>query len=128
MLFRSPEVLKQYQLFLKLRSDVLKALEEARSVEIIGSAQEASVEVEILDEKTLSLFDKMNQMEIRRLFGVSSLNFVKDLKDVKKREVSKVKVIHHLGKKCDRCWNYSDDTTEIEGFNICPRCQKVLGK
>ena len=123
-----PEVLKQYQLFLKLRSDVLKALEEARSVEIIGSAQEASVEVEILDEKTLSLFDKMNQMEIRRLFGVSSLNFVKDLKDVKKREVSKVKVIHHLGKKCDRCWNYSDDTTEIEGLNICPRCQKVLGK
>lgn len=123
-----PEVLKQYQLFLKLRSDVLKALEEARSAEIIGSAQEASVEVEILDEKTFSLFDKMNQTEIRRLFGVSSLNIIKDSKDAKKYEVSKVKAIRHLGKKCDRCWNYSDDTTEIEDLNICPRCQKVLGK
>ncbi len=122
------ETLEQYQLFNKLRNDILKALEEARKTQIIGSAQEAEVYVEVLDEKIKTIFDNMNKDELARLFVVSSIRFVESLKDAEKLEVSKVRVIHHRGVKCDRCWNYSDDVKNIEGSNLCPRCRKVLGK
>lgn len=122
------ELLEQYSDFLRLRSDVLKALEEARSAQIIGSAQEASIAIEEINKKSVSLFAKMDEAEACRLFGVSALRFVDDLKDAPKYVGSKVKVIHHPGIKCDRCWNYSDDTKEIEGHHLCSRCQKVLGK
>lgn len=122
------QTLEQYQLFLKLRNDILKALEEARTTQIIGSAQEAEVYVEVLDEKIKAIFDNMNKDELSRLFVVSSIRFVESLKDAEELEVSKVRVIHHRGVKCDRCWNHSDDIKNIEGSNLCPRCRKVLGK
>jgi isoleucyl-tRNA synthetase len=124
----SKELLEEYSLFIKLRVDVLKALEEARSAGIIGSSQEASVEIAVLDSKYSLIFANISNVETRRLFVVSDLQFVDNLDESKIYEVSKVKVVHHSGVKCDRCWNYSNDSVEIDGHHLCKRCQKVLGE
>ena len=48
----SDDILKEFALFKQVRQDVMKALEEARSNQVIGSSQEAYVKIFIKDEKT----------------------------------------------------------------------------
>ena len=51
----------------------------------------------------------------------------KEEADSKEYQYSRIKVIHHEGKMCGRCWNYSDDALTVEdGTYICQRCKDVL--
>ncbi len=117
---------KEYNLFLSLRADVLKALEEARSEQVIGSGQEAMVDISFNNEEVKKVYDKMGD-DKEKLFVVS--NIVVKENDGKDYVNAKISVKHHDGVKCSRCWNYSSDCIEIEnGEHLCPRCRKVLGK
>ena len=111
-----------------LRSEVLKALEQARNNQIIGSSQEASVVVKILDSNYKELFDKIkNEAEI--LFVVSSFKEDNNLNEGLKLNILQILVKHHDGKKCLRCWNYTDEPyVDVDGTVLCQRCKKVLGK
>ncbi len=120
------EIDKEYDLFLALRSDVLKALEEARSQGLIGSSQEAYVECKINNEEINNLFATMNKEDLEKLFVVSS--FILKDNEGKEYNVSKVLVKHHEGEKCDRCWNYVDFIKELEGNKLCLRCYNLLGE
>ena len=41
--------------------------------------------------------------------------------------ISKVKVYHHPGHFCERCWNYEDDAVlQEDGTYLCKRCEKVV--
>ena len=54
---------------------------------------------------------------------MSEIKLVDELKD------DQIEVIHHLGKFCERCWNYEDDAIEqSDGTYLCKRCQEVVGK
>ena len=120
----------EYELIKKLRSDVLKKLEEARNNKVIGSGQEAKVELCIVENKDeyKKLFQEVDEKKLAKLFVVSEV-VVKDDLDEEKLEVSKVKVIRHQGHFCERCWNYEDDAVEqSDGTFLCKRCQKVVGK
>ena len=117
---------KDFSDFLVLRSDILKALEEARASQIIGSSQEAIVEINIFDPKMKLVYDKLDG-DKEKLFVVSLIKEVEN--DGKTYQYSQVKVYHHHGHKCSRCWNYTDDFYQLEdGEYVCPRCKKVLGK
>ena len=121
-------LLEEYENMLRLRSDVLKALEEARNLKVIGSAQEAFVSIAILDSKVKEVASKFSLEELANLFVVSEVE-LKETNGQKEYEVSKVEVKHHEGKFCSRCWNYSKlAIIQEDGTYLCPRCQKVIHK
>jgi len=117
---------EEYNNILKLRSDVLKALEEARSASIIGSSQEADVTLSIKDLSISKSFANINLDTLAKLCVVSRVT-LGDSEENKDYQYSRIKVIHHQGHMCGRCWNYSDDAEVVEdGTYICKRCKKVL--
>lgn len=120
------KVSEDYAELNKLRMDVLKALEVARSAQVIGSAQEAYVEIEITDPKVKEVVSSLEKGTLERSFVVSEVSLKEEL-DANSYAVSKVKVTHHKGHFCERCWNYHDDAIEQEdGTYLCPRCQEVM--
>ena len=120
---------EEYEMLKLLRSDVLKTLEEARNNKVIGSSQEALVELEIVNDKEKydALVNEIGINQLAKIFVVSEVV----LKPVSGEvlNVSKVNVIHHPGHFCERCWNYESDAVEQDdGTYLCKRCQKVVGK
>ncbi|HKM10444.1 MAG TPA: class I tRNA ligase family protein, partial [Bacilli bacterium] len=125
------EILKEYQLFQTLRDDVLKALEVARNEQIIGSSQEAKVEICLSEggRNYLSLFKGLDKLSIAKLFIVSGLDFVDSLEGGAAYPCGLIKVSHHQGHFCQRCWNYEDDgLVQEDGTYLCHRCQEVIHK
>ena len=122
------ELLRQYELILSLRSDVLKALEESRNLKVIGSAQEALVSLEITDKSVKEVADQLSLDELATLFVVSEV-VLESNPNQKEYDHSKVEVRRHDGKFCSRCWNYSKlALVQEDGTYLCPRCQKVIHK
>ncbi len=119
----SDEDLTNFDLFLKVRADVLKALEVARSEGTIGSAQEATLKVDFVDEKAKALLKDLDKTELARLFVVSKVLVEKNNGN---GEFVKVEVSKNDGQKCDRCWNYVDKVTTVEDVCLCDRCLKAL--
>lgn len=118
-------LLKEYALISKLRSEVLKVLETKRQEGIIGSAQEASVMLNIKDEATKEAFNKFSKVEQERLFIVSKVELV-DEKLANDMELSSIDVKENNGHKCERCWNYVDHVTEVDGVHLCDRCLDAI--
>ena len=114
-------LLKEYALISKLRSEVLKVLETKRQEGVIGSAQEASVMLNIKDASTKEAFNKFSKVEQERLFIVSKVELV-DEKLANDMELSSIDVKENNGHKCERCWNYVDHVTEVDGVHLCDRC------
>ena len=107
-------LLKDYEQLLLFRSEVLKVLEESRNNKVIGSSQEAL----LLLPKELEILKKYSLKELAKVFVVS---------EVKLTEEKEIKVKHHEGHKCERCWNYEDDAIlESDGTYICHRCKEVV--
>ena len=121
---------QEYELLKDLRRDVLKTLEEARNNKVIKSNQEAIVELAIMDKKEeyAELLKQISKEELAKVFVVSEVILKEDL-DSELLTVAKVKVNHHPGHFCERCWNYEDDAVlQEDGTYLCKRCQKVVGK
>ena len=121
---------KEYELFLQVRNDVLKALELARNNQLIGSSQQALVELAVIDKKDEinKLFDSLGKGQLAKLFVVSEVKVLDDV-DGEALTLLKVKVSHHQGHFCERCWNYEDDAVEQEdGTFLCKRCEEVVHK
>jgi len=117
----------EYAAVIKVRSDVLKALEIARTSGLIGSAQEASVQLHVKGLLAKKVLSKLAPAELARYFIVSHVTLT-DKKVGEEYESSSVKITHHDGEKCERCWNYVPKLNEVEGTHICPRCQEAVGK
>ena len=120
----------EYELLKNLRSDVLKTLEEARNNKVIGSSQEAIVELAIINEKEQynALLQDIDEKQLAKIFVVSEVKVKEDL-DAPVLGVAKVKVEHHKGHFCERCWNYEDDAVlQEDGTYLCKRCQEVIDK
>ena len=113
-----------------LRNDVLKAIEEKRNENVIHSSQEAIVEIEFTKDELKKFMNELDMNNLKESFIVSDVKFVDNLSGGYNGEVAKVLVKHHDGIKCDRCWNYFDESEieEIEGAHVCKRCQQVLKK
>lgn len=128
-----PEVKKEYldedlnlrwEKIWEIRSNVTKALEEARRQRLIGLSLDAKVHLH-LPEK-LYQFILPYESELKSIFIVSS---VKIYKSAKEGDEIRVEVFHADGNKCERCWNYDISVGKYpEHPKICERCLKVLNE
>ena len=119
------ELLKEYETFKLLRDDVLKALEDARNNKVIGSAQEAYVSIKFNNDEIKELFNSYPERLQRQAFVVSGIK--EEDNDGVEYKNSKIKVIHHQGHFCERCWNYEDDAVlQEDGTYLCKRCNEVV--
>ena len=81
------------------------------------------MKLEVIDEETKKVFNKLSEIEQKRLFIVSDVCNTQ-LEDEYKQEVSKVKVNVHQGVKCERCWNRFDEAEVTNG--LCKRCSEAM--
>lgn len=115
--------------FLRVRDDVLKALEEARNDKVIGKSLTAKVTLYVNDEvKTLleSISEDMKQLFIVSAFEVGGA--YDDAPDsALKLERAAVVVEKAEGETCARCWVVTPTVGEDKDYpDICPRCANVV--
>jgi len=103
-----------------VRSDVLKALEEAREQKIIGKPLEAKVKLNVNDEYK-DVVEMFTEKELAQMFIVSTLDLCDE--DLTTYEVSKVSVTKSEGHVCPRCWNMVDTLADS---GLCDRCHEVM--
>lgn len=114
------EIKTDMERMLLLRSDIFKALEEARGEKVIGKSLEAHVIVHVSDEDR-ALIEKVCGSHFHQWLIVSKVSFSVD--ELTPYEVCSASVEKCDGHVCPRCWNITDSTAED---GLCERCAKVL--
>ncbi len=111
------ELLAKYNKLLKVRDDVLKALEIAREKQEIGKSLTASVKLSLKDEykEVANLACSLSQV-----FIVSKLELV-ETNNGYEGTTSFVEVAKAEGHTCPRCWVVVDD---LKDTGVCDRCDK----
>jgi isoleucyl-tRNA synthetase len=105
---------------MKWRTLVLGELEELRKNQLIGSNQEASVTINIDDEKTILLLEKFGLEQFASLCIVSEVK----LQKTQGKIIEAQKSSHQ---KCQRCWNYSPSVGSNQKYpDLCKRCVEVV--
>ena len=108
-----------------IRDDVKKALELARSEKVIGSSLDAKLTLFATNEMYEFLSGIKN---LREIFIVS--DFVLENKEggnFKGEQNIGISVEAAGGKKCARCWTYSETVGKDDKYgDVCERCAKVL--
>ena len=115
-----------WQVLLEARAKVTKALEEARAAKQIGSSQEAQVR---LHGPTAALRALREYQALEPGFpgSLASLFIVSQVQLSEGDSPWSVEVARAEGKKCERCWNYSEAVGEAKVHPaVCPRCASVL--
>ena len=119
----SEELLAKYEELMDVRSDVLKALEEARTQKVIGKSMNALVTIAPTD-KVAKLLTTV-KVDLKQVFIV--YDFVISMSDIEavEYESGKIKVEPATGETCSRCWQI---VPSINPDELCPRCQNVVSK
>jgi isoleucyl-tRNA synthetase len=111
-----------------VRGEVLKALEAARVAKHIGGSLEARVILQA-EGDLATLLDQYRPF-LRYLFIVSQVELTAGpLDGAMESELPglQVKIDRASGKKCDRCWNYSERVGEDARYpTVCERCSTAL--
>ncbi|WP_264737133.1 isoleucine--tRNA ligase [Cytobacillus firmus] len=120
---------EKWTAFMKLRNDVLKALEEARNEKVIGKSLTAKVTLYVNDQAK-SLLDSI-QENLQQIFIVSGFEVAGSLSDAPENAVkfenTAIVVSKAEGETCDRCWTVTPEVGQTEGYDtLCPRCAEVV--
>ncbi len=111
-----------------IRGEVLKALEAARVAKQIGGSLEARVILQAQGD-IAALLERYEPF-LRYLFIVSQVELTRGALDqAPESEMPglRVKIARASGKKCDRCWNYSERVGEDARYPaVCERCSAAL--
>ena len=123
------ELEKKWTEFMKLRDEVLKALEEAPNEKIIGKSLEAKVTLYVKDE-VKKLLDSINE-NIGQIFIVSGFEVAGHYDDAPdnalKLERSAIVVTEAEGERCERCWVIKTDVGTSEKHpELCTRCATIV--
>ena len=122
------EILEQWSRFMDVRNDVLKALEKARDVGLIGKSFESEVTLYVSPE-TKELLDSL-KTNLQQVLIVSQLNIEDENQapnDALKFEQWSVLVEKKSGKVCERCWITSDQVGTIEEApSLCEKCYGIV--
>jgi isoleucyl-tRNA synthetase len=120
------------------RSEVLKALEQARAAGIIGHSLDAKVVFAPRSGDLKSILPDLAQADRQRLQDlliVSQANLAAATSEMNRNgsiyEASalncQIAVSHADGAKCERCWKYDPRVgTDATHPTVCARCAKVL--
>ncbi|WP_043933401.1 isoleucine--tRNA ligase [Bacillus sp. EB01] len=115
--------------FMKLRDDVLKALEEARNEKVIGKSLTAKVTLYV-NEKSQALLDSIDE-DVKQLFIVSGFEvagtYDQAPENAIKLEHAALVVTKAEGETCERCWVVTPEVGEDPDHpTLCPRCASVV--
>jgi isoleucyl-tRNA synthetase len=143
---------QRWEQIFKERSDLLKALEEARSRSIIGHSLDAKVIFHVTDGAPLPALAGLFQSDPQKaadILIVSQGEVVRERPDsplsIAMQRASDVQTLDDKllyksqllnccievakadGQKCDRCWKYSEDVGKNPAHpTVCARCARVL--
>ncbi|MBS4211920.1 MULTISPECIES: isoleucine--tRNA ligase [Neobacillus] len=123
------ELEEKWSAFMKLRDDVLKALEEARNAKVIGKSLTAKVTLYVNDN-TKALLDSVSE-NLKQLFIVSGFEvagaYDEAPEDALKLDTAAIVVTKAEGETCERCWVVTPDVgQDAEHPTLCPRCAQVV--
>jgi isoleucyl-tRNA synthetase len=122
----------KFEELLKVREAVLKAVEVLRSGEPggenIGSSLEARVLIMPLNKHYSELLGEFRD-SLRYLFIVSDAVITDNIDEAGVFSGDfRVKALKAPGKKCSRCWNYSEKVGSFEDHpELCERCRPIVG-
>jgi len=129
------ELEERWVTLLKIRAEVAKALEVARREKTIGHSLDARVSILSPDgfkgllmgyKDTLREILIVSQLTVDGTTDVSSYQAIKPFESQEMPGLQ-VYVTPAKGKKCGRCWNYSEDVGgSAEHPTICGRCVSVI--
>jgi len=120
-------VLDRWAVLLDTRSHVTKALEEARTARLVASSLEARVTLrgsrDALEplrahEATAGVFPS----------NLASLFIVSGVRLEEGEGPLAVTVERAPGKKCERCWTFSEAVGTLPTPSVCERCTEVLSR
>ncbi|HAX72878.1 MAG TPA: isoleucine--tRNA ligase [Firmicutes bacterium] len=117
------ELAQKWSQLLALRSDVLKALEEARNAKVIGKSLTASVTLYPSAENK-ALLESLT-VDLKQIFIVSELVVSTEAAPAEALQFEGLAVLVKAaeGHTCERCWLVVDDVNET---GICGRCSDVI--
>lgn len=116
---------------LTVRSELTKALEQARRTKVIGHSLDAAIAIYASDD----VYEQLNALgeELATLLIVSKANVKQGVQQAPENAYRSaelplaVVVTPAQGEKCERCWIYSDTIGEdAEHGTLCERCAGVL--
>ena len=126
--YKNEELAKKWEKIAHLRKEVNKKIEAQRQEGLIGHSLDARVLLNITNDDYSFLKD-YTEDEVSDLFIVSQTKFVDDELENSEIEGVSIGVTKALGKKCERCWKYSEEVGKDERYpDVDPRCAKVLAE
>ncbi len=114
-----------------LRDDVMKALELSRASKLIGKSLDAEIEITTSDKEILALLGTFSAEELSAVFITSGAAVTEGTPSaeayISENNASLgVTVRAAKGRRCDRCWAYSEDGFEDGDGFVCSRCHAIL--
>ena len=121
------ELLENWAKFMKLRDDVLKALEDARNKKLIGKSFEAAVTI-YPDKETKAMLDELDA-DFREILIVSKLTISDDPAPTDAEQLANAAVVvkHAEGEVCPRCRMIRTDIGADSKLPVlCGRCAEIV--
>lgn len=121
---------QKYALLVKVRPYVLKALEEKRRENVIGSSLEARIVINSANSDEFGYLKEHVDL-LPGIFIVSEVE-VNEVVEVKKGlgdgfAKMDISIFKAEGKKCSRCWNYKVDVGgDPDHETLCARCTSIV--
>jgi len=129
--YRNEGLALRWEILLKIREKVLKALEVARAEKLIGNSLEAKVTIKS-PEKLLQFLQTYPINDLEDLFIVSQVDLFalvgeENLSENAAIDRMEIYISKVEADKCERCWKYSTTVGEDkEAPAICLRCAEVV--
>lgn len=119
--YENPALEEKWNHLHRVRDEVLKALENARNENVIGSSLTAAVRLKASGEEYAFLAE--NKDILPMIFIVSDVALEQD--DATK--TIGIEVTAATGEKCERCWIFSPSVGENHNHpTLCARCAEVI--
>jgi isoleucyl-tRNA synthetase len=121
---------RRWQTILALRSEVTRALEEARQAKVIGHPLDAAVKLALPSDLQGVALDDLDLL--RSVFIVSQValapasDLTNPVSGVEMPEL-KIQVAPSSEPKCERCWVRSESVGQFDDHpTLCDRCNDVM--
>lgn len=113
------ELEEEWDKIWKIREIANKKIEQKRVEKVIGHPLDAKITIKAPETEYL-LLEKLGD-ELKDVFIVSQIDIVKG-------DEIDVTVTKADGKKCERCWQYTENLTSFDNKfpNVCKRCEDTL--
>jgi isoleucyl-tRNA synthetase len=120
---------QKWEIILKVRSDVAKALEEARVKKIIGHSLDAAVTIYAEGDAAAVLREYAEILRDVFIISRASVSNSPLNGAYQSKEIQGVSILVESagGQKCERCWVYEDSVGSFADHpTICHRCHGAL--